>query len=142
MASLAGHRLIWSESISLLDHQQRSVRTLSLRQIRPMQEPPSTVVTHNTAQRSSIQGVFCEAYQLRDGPLRVDACVGALPGEFDAVAHDASGRELYRLELVEYPPGPVERALLRVPANYQLVASNPNATSGAMPVGSSPGGQP
>jgi len=173
-AKPAGHpvhfdALIWGESISLLDHQQRSVRTLSLRQIRPSEKPPSTVVTNKTAQRSSIQGVFCEAYQLQDGPLRVDACVGGLPGEFDvdkfeavsgidvpawaeqllhqqllplrAVAHDASGHELYRLELLEYSPGPVDRALLSVPAGYQLVGSKPSA-SGAMPVGSSSGGQP
>ncbi|MEO8183258.1 MAG: DUF4412 domain-containing protein [Deltaproteobacteria bacterium] len=163
--------LIWGESVSLLDHQQRSVRTFPLRQIRPSEEPSRTVDTKKTSARTSIQGVFCEAYQFQEGPIRVDACVGGLPGDFDvdrfetmsgidvpawaeqllqqqllplrAVAHDAGEHELYRLELVEYSPGPVDRALLSVPTNYQPVASNSSAApSRAMPVGSAPGGQP
>jgi len=163
--------LIWGESISLLDHQQRSVRTFPLRQIRPSEEPSGTIDTKKTAERTSVQGVFCEAYQIQEGSIRIDACVGGLPGDFDvdrfetvsgidvpawaeqllhqqllplrAVAHDAGGHELYRLELVEYSPGPVDRELLSVPAQYQPVASNPSAApSRAMPVGSAPGGQP
>jgi len=163
--------LIWGESISLMNHQQRSVRTLSLRQIRPSEQPMSKVETKKTAERSSIQGVFCEAYELQDGPIRVDACVGGLPGDFDvdkfegvsgvdvpawaeellrqqllplrAVAHDPKGRELYRLELVDYSPGPVDRELLSVPANYRPVASDPStAPDRVLPVGSSAGGQP
>jgi hypothetical protein len=168
--------LIWGESISLLDHQRRSIRTIPLQQIRPSEQPASTVETKKTGERTSILGVFCETYELRDGPLRVDACVGGLPGDFDvgkfesvsgvdipawaeellrqellplrAVARDASGRELYRLELVEYSSGPVDRELLAVPANYQPAAANSPASnskpaaSRAMPVGSAPGGQP
>jgi hypothetical protein len=147
--------LIWGESISLLDHQQRTVRTLPLRQISPSEEPSSHVETRRTGERRSIQGVFCEAYQLRQGSVRVDACVGALPGAFDvdkfesvsgidvppwaeqllkqellplrAVARDAQGRELYRLELVEYSAGPVARDLLVVPANYRLLTAQDTA---------------
>jgi hypothetical protein len=171
--------LIWGESISLMDHEQRTVRTLALREIRPSEEPSLDVDVRETGERNSIQGVFCQGYQLQQGPLRVDACVGGLPGDFAvdkfesvsgidvpawaeqllkrellplrALAHDAQGRELYRLELVEYSPGPVDRDLLTVPPTYQAVSAQLDAPQTgalaaeaprALPRAPSPGGQP
>jgi hypothetical protein len=173
--------LIWGESISVLDHQRRTVRTLPLRQIRPSEQPSSDVELHDTGERTSIQGVFCQLYRIRQGPLQVDTCVGGLPGDFAvdkfesvsgivvppwaeqllkrellplrALARDAQGRELYRLELVEYSSGPVDRALLAVPPDYQVIsagldtpqtntlAAEPPRTP-APAQGASPGGQP
>jgi hypothetical protein len=147
--------LFWGEQLSLLDHEQRTARTLSLQQIRPSEEPAAHVELKRTGERSSIQGVFCEAVSLQDGPVHVDACAGGLPGEFDvdkleaatgldvpawvetlvkqqllplrATARDEQGRELYRLELTEYSAGPVDRDLLSVPANYRQIAANGEA---------------
>ena len=151
--------LFWGEQMSLLDHEQRTARTLSLQQIRPSEEPEAHVELKKTGERTSIQGVFCEAVSLQDGPVHVDACAGALPGEFDvdkfeaatgvdvpawaetllkqqllplrALARDEHGRELYRLELTEYSAGPVDRELLSVPANYRQIAANGAAAAPA-----------
>ncbi len=147
--------LFWGEQLSVLDHEQRTVRTLSLQQIRPREEPEAHVDLKKTGERSTIQGVMCEAVSLQDGPVHVDACAGGLPGEFDidkfeaatgldvpawaetllkqqllplrATARDARGNELYRLELTEYSAGPVDRELLSIPANYRQVAANGTA---------------
>jgi len=153
--------LFWGEQLSLLDHEQRTARTLSLQQIRPSEEPEAHVELRKTGERSSIQGVICEAVSLQDGPVHVDACAGGLPGEFDvdkfeaatgldvpawaetllkqqllplrALARDEHGRELYRLELTEYSAGPVDRELLSVPANYRPIAANGAAAPPAPP---------
>lgn len=144
--------LFWGEQLSLLDHEQRTARTLSLQQIRPSEEPEAHVELKKTGERSSMQGVICEAVSLQDGPVHVDACAGGLPGEFDvdkfeaatgvdvpawaeallkqqllplrATARDEQGRELYRLELTEYSAGPVDRDLLNIPANYRQISAN------------------
>lgn len=149
--------LFWGEQLSVLNHEQRTARTLSLQQIRPSEEPETAVELKNTSERSSIQGVLCEAVSLQQGPVHVDACAGGLPGEFDvdkfeaatgvdvpawaetllkkqllplrATARDAQGHELYRLELTEYSAGPVDRDLLVVPTGYRQIA----ATSAAAP---------
>jgi hypothetical protein len=147
--------LFWGEQLSLLDHEQRTARTLPLQQIRPTEEPETPVEVKKSGERSTIEGVVCEAVSLQQGPIHVDACVSGLPGEFDvdrfeaaanvdvppwaeqllkqellplrAIARDAQGRELYRLELTEYSAGPVDRELLSVPANYRQIAANGQA---------------
>jgi hypothetical protein len=151
--------LFWGEQLSILDHEQRTARTLSLQQIRPSEEPETPVELKNTGERSSIQGVFCEAVSLQQGPVHVDACAGSLPGEFDvdkfeaatgvdvpawvetlvkkemlplrATARDEQGHELYRLELTEYSAGPVDRDLLSVPAGYRQIAATSEAAPSA-----------
>lgn len=151
--------LFWGEQLSLLDHEQRTARTLSLQQIRPSEEPEAHVELKKTGERSSMQGVFCEAVSLQDGPVHVNACAGGLPGEFDvdkfetatgidvpawaetllkqqllplrATARDVQGRELYRLELTEYSAGPVDRDLLSIPANYRQISANGAAATPA-----------
>jgi hypothetical protein len=162
--------LFWGEQLSLLDHEQRTARTLPLRQIRPTEEAETPVDITKSGDRSTIQGVVCEAVSLQQGPVHVDACVGGLPGEFDvdkfeaatsvdvppwaeqllkqdllplrATARDAQGRELYRLELTEYSAGPVDRELLSVPADYRQIAANGEAAPPApSDLPSSPGGR-
>jgi hypothetical protein len=144
--------LFWGEQLSLLDHEQRTVRTLALRQIRPTEEAETPVQLKKSGEQATIEGVVCEAVTLQQGPIGVDACVSGLPGEFDvdkfeaatgvdvppwaeqllkqqllplrATARDEQGHELYRLELTEYSAGPVDRELLSVPANYRQIAAN------------------
>ncbi|MEY2936275.1 MAG: hypothetical protein RL033_7024 [Pseudomonadota bacterium] len=150
--------LIWGESISLIDHQRRAVRTLPLRQLRPKAEPEVSVATNRTGERTSLQGVYCEQTQLQQGDLHIDACVAGLPGTFAvdeletvsgldvpawveqllkdeqiplrARVRDAAGKELYSLELVQYAPGPVDPQLLVVPENY--APENPRTMDGAL----------
>jgi len=140
--------LIWDQNISLLDHERRSVRTVPLSEIQATAPAPD-VSMRKTGERVAIQGVFCEPYEMQDGPLRIDACVSALPSAFDvgkfetvskldvppwvehlllkklvplrAVAHDAGGQERYSVELIEYSPGPVDPSLLALPSNYRAV---------------------
>jgi hypothetical protein len=145
--------LIWDQNLSLIDHQQRSVRTLPLAEIKATQATGRASIENasikKTGERVSIQGVFCERYDVQDGPLRIDACVSALPSAFDvgkfeavsgldvppwleqllldklvplrAVARDAGGQQRYSIELLEYSPGPVDPALLVVPSNYRAL---------------------
>lgn len=150
--------LIWGESISVLDHQRRSVRTVPLQQIRPKSETETPVTIHRTGERSSLQGVFCERFELQQAEQRVDACVAGLPGTFAvdeletvsgldvppwveqllkeelmplrASVRDAAGKELYSLELMQYAPGPVDSTLLSVPPNYK--PENPGTNDGAV----------
>lgn len=139
--------LIWDQSISTLNHRQKTYRTLPLDDVKPRAENAGDVDVRKTGDRSSLAGVTCEHYEITDGPTRVSTCVSALPGSFNvdkfetssgvdvppwaeqllddemlplrAKAVDASGRELYSLELVEYSPGPVDEALLALPATYR-----------------------
>jgi hypothetical protein len=151
--------LIWGESLTLMDHQRRSLSTFPLRQIRPGDEPAPKVAIQKTGERSSLQGVFCERYVIQDGPLHVDAWVSGLPGKFDidkleavsrldvpawveelvkedllplsANARDDQGRERYTLELVQYSAGPVDPELLSAPDNYRREAEPPQPVSSA-----------
>jgi hypothetical protein len=143
--------LFWGEQLSLLDNEQRTARTLPLQQIRPTEEATTPVELKKSGDRGTLQGVVCEAVSLQQGPIRVEACVSSLPGEFEvdkfeaatgldvpawaetllkeellplrATARDEQGREIYRLELTEYSAGPVDRELLSVPANYRQIAA-------------------
>lgn len=149
--------LIWGESISLLDHQRRSVRTVPLQELRPKSEAEMDISIQRTGERSSQQGVFCERFELKQGEQRIDACVAGLPGnvavdELEAVSgldvppwveqllkeeqmplsasvRDAAGKELYSLELMQYAPGPVDSSLLSVPQNY--TPETPRTNEGA-----------
>jgi hypothetical protein len=150
--------LIWGESISVLDHQRRSVRTLPLGQIRARSETETPVTIRRTGERSNLQGVFCERFELQQAELRVDACVASLPGTFAvdeletvsgldvpawveqllkeelmplrASVRDAAGKERYSLELMQYAPGPVDASMLGVPENY--TPENPRTLDGAL----------
>lgn len=150
--------LIWGESISLLDHQRRAVRTLPLRQIRPKSETETPVTIQRTGERTSLQGVFCERFELQQGEQRIEACVAGLPGTFAvdeletvsgldippwveqllkeelmplrASVRDAAGKEQYSLELMQYAPGPVDSSLLSVPQNY--TPETPRTIDGAL----------
>ncbi|HKO92339.1 MAG TPA: DUF4412 domain-containing protein [Polyangiaceae bacterium] len=138
--------LIWDQSLSLIDHEQRSVRTLPLAEIRAS-EATGSASLRETGERVAIQGVFCEGYEVQDGALQIEACVSALPNAFDvgkfetvsgldvppwleqllldkrvplrAVARDAGGQQRYSIELIQYTPGPVDPSLLVVPDNYR-----------------------
>jgi len=140
--------LIWDQNLSLIDHEQRSVRTLPLAEVRATAAKGGASL-RETGERVAIQGVFCEGYEVQEGPLQIDACVGALPNAFDvgkfetlsgldvppwleqllldkrvplrAVARDAGGHERYSIELIEYTPGPVDPSLLVVPNNYRNI---------------------
>lgn len=150
--------LIWGESISLLDHQRRTIRTHPLQQIRPKSEAEAPVTIRRTGERTSLQGVFCERFEMQQGEQRIEACAAGLPGTFavdelEAVSgldvppwveqllkeelmplrasvRDAAGKEQYSLELMQYAPGPVDSSMLSVPENY--TPENPRTNDGAM----------
>lgn len=139
--------LIWDQSISTLNHESKTYRTMALDDVKERSEPDLDVKVQKTGERSSLSGVTCERYEITQGELEVSACVSALPGSFDvgkfeslsrvdvppwaeqlleddmlplqAKVTDAGGRELYSLELIEYSPGPVDEAMLALPPNYR-----------------------
>jgi hypothetical protein len=139
--------LIWDDKLSILDHERRVYRTSSLDAVQPVEEPEPDVELKRTGERVSLEGVICERYELSQGPLRISACVSALPGPFDvdklealsnidvppwaerlldekmlplsASVKDAEQRELYALRLLEYSAQPVDPTLLAIPADYR-----------------------
>jgi hypothetical protein len=147
--------LIWDESISLLDHRDRTVQTFAMDSVAPRTDDSGAVEVKKTGERTMLLGVGCERYEIVDGPRRVSACVGALPGTFDidkfetvsridvppwleelvkdellplqGSVRDAGGRELYSFELTEYSPGPVDATQLVLPQNYRATAAAPRA---------------
>jgi hypothetical protein len=140
--------LLWGENVSLLDHRSRTYHTRALDDVNaPAGAPEPDVKVQKTGERVTMQGVMCERYLISEGPQKIDACVTAVPGEIDvakfealsrmdvpawveglldedlfpltARVNDAAGKELYRLELVTYSPGPVADAELALPSNYK-----------------------
>jgi hypothetical protein len=139
--------LIWDDKVSVLDHERRAYRTTLLEAVQPRKEPAADLELKRTGERVSLAGVFCERYELSQGPLRISACVSPLPGPFDvgklealsdidvppwaerlldekmlpltATVRDAEQRELYTLRLLEYSAQPVDPALLAIPSNYR-----------------------
>jgi hypothetical protein len=107
---------------------------------------PAHVRIDKTGERTTLSGVICERYEMDDGPVHVSACVSGLSGTFDvdkfeavsgvdvpawaeklldeqlmplqASARDASGKELYAIDLVRYEAGPVDEALVSLPRAY------------------------
>jgi hypothetical protein len=139
--------LIWEQSLSFLNHEQKTYRTVALDDVKARDEPGADVKIQKTGERINLAGVTCERYQITQGELAVSACVSAIPGSFDvdkfeassrvdvppwaerllgddllplqAKVTDAGGRELYSLELIEYSAGPVDEAMLALPPNYR-----------------------
>ncbi len=140
--------LLWGENVSLLDNRSRTYHTRALEEIdAPASAPHPDVNVQKTGERLTMQGVICERYQISEGPQKIDACVMAVPGEIDvakfealtrldvpawverllnedlfplsAKVTDAAGKEMYRLELVTYSPGPVSDAELSLPTDYK-----------------------
>lgn len=142
--------LIWGGNISLLNHRDRTLHTVQLDTISPQGDDAEGVEIQKTGDRNTLLGVGCERYEMKDGPLRISACVGALPGTFEvdkleAVARidvpawvenllkdellplqgsvrGAGGGELHSFELIEYSPGPVDASQLTMPANYRVIS--------------------
>jgi uncharacterized protein DUF4412 len=112
---------------------------------------PDQVRLNKNGERKDLDGVICERYEMDDGPVHVSACVTGLSGTFDvdkleaisgldvpawaeklldeelmplqATARDASGKELYAIDLVRYEAGPVDDALVSLPRTYRAVDS-------------------
>lgn len=142
--------LVWGENLSVIDNPAKTYRTIELDSAKKLDGEEREVRVDATGERSLIDGVGCERYELVDGPVHVSAWVTALSGTFAvdvleaasgidvpswaehlldqqrfplrATAKDASGRELYQLDLVQYSAGPVDESQVRLPNNYQAAA--------------------
>lgn len=144
--------LIWGGNISLLNHADRTVQTVVLDNVSPQEEDSDGVEIEKTGERTTLFGVGCEQYEMKDGPLRISACVSALPGTFEVdkletvarvdvpawlenllkdellplrgSVREAGGRELHSFELIEYSAGPVDESQLTLPANYRVTTAS------------------
>jgi hypothetical protein len=142
--------LVWGENLSIIDNRAKTYRTVALDGAKKLEGDEKEVRVDTTGERSLIDGVGCERYEIVDGPVRVSAWVTALSGTFAtdvleaasgidvpswaellldqqrlplrATAKDASGRELYTLNLVRYTAGPVADSEVALPSNYQPAA--------------------
>jgi hypothetical protein len=139
--------LIWSDKLAVLDNAQRSYRSYALDAISDKGDADPKVEVKETGERKTIQGVICERYEITEGTDHISACVSGLPGTFavdkleavsgldapawverlvrdellplEATARDSGGREKYRVELLQYAPGPVDPMQVAIPENYR-----------------------
>lgn len=142
--------LVWGENLSVIDNQAKTYRTIALDTAKKLDGEEHEVRVDATGERSLIDGVGCERYEIADGPVRVSAWVTALSGTFAvdvleaasgidvpswaellldqqrlplrATARDAGGGELYTLNLIRYTAGPVDDSQVALPSNYQPAA--------------------
>jgi hypothetical protein len=138
--------LVWDDSIALLDHERKTYAAVPLDGLEPGDEPKVDIERRSTGERQILQGVVCEPYELTQGPYVISTCVSGVPGDFDVDKFETvsaldvpawaeslladhllpivatvreGGRELYRVELIEYSPAPIDAASLTLPASYQ-----------------------
>ena len=130
----------------VLDHAKRRYRSYDLNKVDERKEPNSDVDIERTSDRRELSGLLCYPWRLSVGAQKIEACVRGLPGPFNSdkletlsgldvpawvekVVGDGylpvsatvteNGRELYKLELVQYSPQEVPENELSVPSNYQ-----------------------
>jgi hypothetical protein len=138
--------LVWDDNISMIDHDRKSYSTVALAGLKAADEAKSSVERKSAGERRTLQGVVCEPYELVQGPYVIDACTSGVPGDFQVDEFETvsgldvppwaesllkdhllpiqatvkrDGREVYRVELMEYSPPPVAAATLAIPAGYQ-----------------------
>jgi hypothetical protein len=138
--------LFLDEKVVVLDHAKKEYRTAKLDDLKERSDT-GNVKSERLETRQSIEKVTCSDWRLTEGPLRIDACVAGLPGQFNvgkfetatgvhipawakslfaeeylpvmATVYDAGGKPVYSLKLEEYGPGPVDAQLFTVPSNYR-----------------------
>jgi hypothetical protein len=133
------------DHVFVLDHAKRRYRERTLGDV-PKNRETSDVHVERTRDQREVNGLLCYPWRLSSGEQTIEACVRALPGTFDTdkleslsgfdipawvekVIADSylpisarvtqAGRELYKLELLQYSPDEVPDNELAVPANYQ-----------------------
>jgi hypothetical protein len=143
--------LIWDEKISVIDNGQQTFTTRALDDIDTSKAKHdsslSQIEINKTGERTSVSGVICERYEIKDGPTHVSACVSGLSGTFDvdkfetvsgvdvpawaekllgegymplqATARDAAGKQLYAVELVRYEAGSIDESMVSLPRTYR-----------------------
>jgi hypothetical protein len=143
--------LVWGENLSIIDNRAKTYRTIALDSAKKLEGDEHEVRVDATGERSLIDGVGCERYEIVDGPVRITAWVTALSGTFSvdvleaavgidvpswaellldqqrfplrASARDASGRQLYTLEPIQYSAGPVDDSLVALPSDYRAASA-------------------
>ena len=130
----------------VIDHARRRYRARDLNDIPQRSEANAEVEVKRASDRIMMHGLTCYPWRLDSGRQKIEACVRGLPGPFDtnkletlmgkdvpawleqlvkleylpiAATVTEGGRELYKLELVQYSPDPVPENELVVPENYQ-----------------------
>jgi len=132
----------------VLKHAVRKYAVRDMNDVKPRTEPKVDVTVEQTSDRTMLAGLACYRWRLKAGPQTVETCVRGLPGAIDSdkletlldidvpawvekliednylpvsATVSENGRELYRLELLQYSPDAVPENELSVPANYQKI---------------------
>ncbi|HEY5960973.1 MAG TPA: DUF4412 domain-containing protein [Polyangiaceae bacterium] len=134
------------DQVLVFDHVKRGYRARDLDAVPKKEEPSDDVRVERTSAQKDISGLLCYPWRMSAGSQKIDACVSALPGPFDtdkletlsgmdvpawvekliadrylpiAATVTENGRELYKLELLQYSPSEVPENELTLPANYR-----------------------
>jgi hypothetical protein len=137
--------LIWDDQITTFDHERRSYTSVALGGLEAADEAKVEVKREPVGERQTLQGVVCQPYRLEQRPYTIEACASGMPGDFDvdkfetvsavdvpAWAESLLGdhllpiqatvregaREVYRVELIQYSPAPIDAATLSLPESY------------------------
>ncbi len=138
--------LVWDDQITTFDHERKSYTTVALDGIRAADEADVDVKREPTGERQTLQGVVCQPYRLEQKPYAIDTCVSGVPGDFDVDKFETvsaidvpawaesllaehllpiqatvreGAREVYRIDLIQYSPPPIDVATLSVPDAYE-----------------------
>lgn len=138
--------LVWADQITTFDHERKIYTTVALDGLEPADEAKVDVAREPVGERQTLQGVVCQPYRLEQKPYTIDTCVSGVPGDFDVDKFETVSaidvppwvesllaehllpiqatvregtRELYRVELIQYSPAPIDAATLSVPESYQ-----------------------
>lgn len=138
--------LVWDDQITTFDHERKSYTSVALAGLEAADEAKVEVKREPVGERQTLQGVVCQPYRLEQTPYTIETCVSGVPGDFDvdkfetvsaidvpawaeslledhllpiqATVREGS-REVYRIELVQYSPAPIDAATLSVPESYR-----------------------
>jgi hypothetical protein len=138
--------LVWDDQITTFDHERKSYTSVALAGLSAADEAQVDVKSEPVGERRTLQGVVCQPYRLEQKPYTIDACVSGVPGDFDVDKFETvsaidvpawaeslledhllpleatvreGAREVYRVELIQYTPAPVDAAMLAVPETYR-----------------------
>lgn len=138
--------LVWDDQITTFDHDRKSYTSVALAGLAAADEAQVEVKREAVGERRTLQGVVCQPYRLEQKPYTIEACVSGVPGDFDVdkfetvsaidvpawaeslledhllpieAAVREGAREVYRVELIQYTPAPIDAAMLAVPESYQ-----------------------
>jgi len=136
------------DRLHVLDHDNDRYRSFDLSEMDSKAEFEN-VPSKISGEMGRIEGVNCEKRTMQAEGLRIEMCVGAIPGKFElgvfekatgveapdwlatliedsfipltATAYTEDGQEAFSMKVTKYSPNPAPAALFELPSTYQAM---------------------